>query len=104
MTTPNATSRVLPGRLPSLIDRSWGHHRVRGYEPATLVQLFNEAGVSDVEVMTVSMRWYRRLYFPLRVLWSLPGPVGRWLVSSTARWDHNRLEGDHGFCLVIAHR
>ncbi|MCP4225051.1 MAG: methyltransferase domain-containing protein [Actinomycetia bacterium] len=104
LTTPNATIRVLPGRLQSLIDRSWGHHRVRGYEPAALVQLFNEAGVSDIEVMTVAMRWYRRLYFPLRALWSLPGPVGPWLVSMTARWDGDRLEGDRGFCLVVAHR
>ena len=104
LTTPNANIRVLPGRFQSVIDRGWGHDRVRGYRPAELTQLFTTAGVSDVKVVAVGMRWYRRLYFPLRALWSLPGPLGRWLVSATARWDAGRLEGEHGFCLVVAKR
>jgi SAM-dependent methyltransferase len=104
LTTPNANIRILPGRFQSIIDRGWGHDRVRGYPPAELTRLFTAAGVADVEVVTVGMRWYRRLYFPLRALWSLPGPLGRWLVSTTARLDAAQLEGDHGFCLVVARR
>ena len=104
LTTPNENIRVLPGRLQSLIDRSWGHDRVRGYAPETVARWFSEAGVTDVQVIPVGMRWYRRLYVVLRLLWSLPGRWGERLVAVSARRDAARLEGDHGFCLVIAKR
>lgn len=104
LSTPNADIRVLPGPLQNVIDRSWGHDRVRGYSPETLRRLFLEAGASDVTITPVAMGWYRRLYVPLRLLWAVPGGLGRRLVSMIARRDANALLGDHGFCLVQARR
>ncbi|MEM9615703.1 MAG: methyltransferase domain-containing protein [Actinomycetota bacterium] len=104
LTTPNVNIRVLPGRLQNRIDRMWGHDRVRGYSPATLRELFTAAGATEVEITPVAMGWYRRLYVPLRLLWSVPGGLGRRLVSLIARRDAAAFEGEHGFCLVVARR
>lgn len=104
LSTPNANIRVLPGPLQHVIDRSWGHDRVRGYAPETLRSMFTAAGATDVEVTPVAMGWYRRLYVPLRLLWSVPGGLGRRLVAATARRDAAALAGEHGFCLVVARR
>ncbi len=104
LTTPNANIRVLPGPLQNYIDRGWGHDRVRGYSPATLRALFSAAGATDIEITPVAMGWYRRLYVPLRLLWSVPGGLGRRLVSFIARRDASAFRGEHGFCLVVARR
>lgn len=104
LSTPNSNIRVLPGPLQRYIDRGWGHDRVRGYAPATLRSMFEAAGASEVEVIPVAMAWYRRLYVPLRLLWSVPGGLGPRLATALARRDAASLEGDHGFCLVVARR
>lgn len=104
ITTPSDDIRVLPGRFQNFIDRSWGHHRVRGYSVESLETLFAEAGAGEVSVVSVGMRVYRRLYVPLRLVWSLPGPMGRALVRLAASRDAVRLEGERGFRLVVARR
>jgi SAM-dependent methyltransferase len=104
LSTPNNNIRVLPGPLQRFIDRSWGHDRVRGYSPEALHQLFRDAGASEVAVTPVAMAWYRRLYIPLRVLWSASNGFGRRLVGELARRDARTLQGDRGFCLVVARR
>lgn len=104
LTTPNDDIRILPGPAQSFIDRSWGHHRVRGYAPDALSAMFEAAGVAEVSVIPVAMAWYRRLYVPMRLAWSLSGALGRRLVTAAARRDAKRAPANHGFCLVVARR
>lgn len=102
LTTPSDDIRVLPGPLQRLIDRSWGHDRVRGYGVDHLRQLFVDAGATDVEITSVGMRAYRWTYVPMRVLWSVSNGVARRAVSAAAGWDRAHLRGERGFRLLIA--
>ena len=104
MTTPQIDIRVLPGRAQKLIDRSWGHYRVPGYEAEHLASMLTAAGATDVNVTKVAMRAYRRGYVVMRILWSLPGSLGQRLVRAAAHRDVANLEGPRGFLLATATR
>ncbi len=104
LTTPADDIRVLPGPLQKLIDKSWGHDRVRGYRTDQLEELFGAAGVAELDVTSVGMRAYRRGYVPLRVLWSLSNGLARRGVAAVASWDADHLVGERGFRLVMACR
>ena len=104
LTTPSLDVRVFPGFLQPWVDKKWGHDRVRGFDPAYLETLLDKHGVPDATVRPLAMRAYRYTYFPLRLLWSLPGPLGRWCAALVARVDARFPWGRRGFVLVEATR
>lgn len=104
LTTPSATIRVAPFFTQRWIDRRWGHTRTRGYTGEFLAALLREQGSSHVKVTPVAMTALRWFYLPLILTWRLPGPLGRFLVSTVAGWDARHLEGSHGALLITATR
>lgn len=104
LTTPSATIRVAPFFIQQWIDRRWGHTRIRGYTEEFLAALLREQGGSNVKVTPLAMTALRWLYLLLVLAWRLPGPIGRFLVSTVAAWDARHLEGSHGALLVTATR
>lgn len=102
LTTPHEDIRVLPGPAQKFIDRSWGHHRVPGYRPERIAELLTAAGASDVDVEEVGMTRYRRTYVPMRILWSLPGPLGDRVVRWAASGDAAATSAPRGFLLATA--
>lgn len=104
LTTPNVEIRVFPAFLQSWIDKKWGHDRVRGFDPAYLETVLDKHGVQDARVRPLAMRAFRWAYFPMRLLWSVPGPLGRACVELAARIDARYPWGRRGFVLVEATR
>jgi SAM-dependent methyltransferase len=104
LTTPSSDIRVFPGFMQNWIDKKWGHYRVRGFDAAYLETVLDKHGVSEARVRPLATRAFRYAYFPMRLLWSLPGPVGRACVELAARIDARYPWGRRGFILVEATR
>jgi SAM-dependent methyltransferase/uncharacterized membrane protein YbhN (UPF0104 family) len=104
LSTPDADISVFPRFLQPVIDRQWGHDRVRGYRREELSQFFDSTPISEIQLTSLRTGALRLFYLPLSILWRLPGPLGPWLVSLAARWDGRHLEGEGGYLLVRAVR
>lgn len=104
MTTPSTDIRVFPGFLQAWVDRNWGHDRVRGFDAEYLRALADKHGARDVEVQRLSLRAFRWAYFPMRLLWSAPGPLGRACARLAARIDARYPYGRRGWVLLRARR
>ncbi len=102
VTTPSVDMHVFPARTQAWVDRRWGHHRVRGFDTSYLERVLRELGARDVRVRPLAMTAFRALYFPLRLVWAIPGPAGRLLVRLAAAFDARRPWGRGGAVLVEA--
>lgn len=104
LSTPDVGIRFFPRFLQPFIDRRWGHHRVRGYGSEELSTFFDSTLAAEVRITPLRAGALRRFYLPLRGLWRLTGPLGRWLVVQASIWDSRHLEGTGGYLLVRAVR
>lgn len=104
MTTPNSTIRVFPPFLQSRLDKQWGHHRVRGFSEDYVRDLFEGLGLAEVSVTPLAISAFRWAYLPLRLVWALPGPLGRWLAAAAAAWDARHAKGGRGSVLAEVSR
>jgi SAM-dependent methyltransferase/uncharacterized membrane protein YbhN (UPF0104 family) len=104
LSTPDIGIRFFPRFLQPLIDRQWGHDRVRGYGSKELTTFFNSTLTAGVRIIPLRAGALRRFYLPLRGLWRLTGPLARWLVVRASIWDSRHLEGKGGYLLVRAVR
>jgi SAM-dependent methyltransferase len=104
LTTPNETIRIFPAFLQSRMDRQWGHHRVRGFSESHVRGLFEGEALAEVKVTPLAISAFRWCYLPMRLLWALPGPFGRWGAAAAAAWDAGHAAGDRGTVLVEVRR
>ncbi len=100
LTTPNVTVRIFPKVLQPWIDKRWGHDRVPGFSPEHLESILGRHRPAHVQMKPLAISAFRWGYLLLRLLWSLPGPLGRWLATAAAAWDSRHLEGERGSVLV----
>jgi glycosyltransferase involved in cell wall biosynthesis len=98
LTTPNINITLFPPFLTGWISKKWGHTLRRGYDPNTLSAFFTQQ--EDVSLYLLNARWYRYLYLPLRIIFSISPSIALKIVNLLVHQENKSPYGENGFILL----
>jgi hypothetical protein len=100
LSVPHKEVAVFPTFLMPWVRRRWDHTVRTGYTPSEIESLARAAGFAGCRVIALKVPWFRRLYLPAALIWSVSQATGRRLGAALARGDAAAGQGPNGYLLA----
>ena len=98
LTTPQKSIQITPKFLTGWVSKKWGHIYRRGYEKKELAEYFDKNTI--INIYELKAKWYRRLYFPLRVIFIISKKLTDAILKFIVNEELKDPYGSKGFLLV----